>query len=226
LVSVQFLRHSSFQVSFGKTNVLIDPFINNAPHHNGKSIRSPVKESDLKNISLILLTHEHLGHFDKKAVETIAKRDNALVVGHESTLRQLALPRGLMREVKIGEKLNARGIGLEVMIAHHPHAFYPVGYLLNSGKESVFHTGDTDLLDSFSEVDANILMIPIGGQRVMDLSDAVKATKMIKPKYVIPMHYNTFENIKADANEFKHKIDKSVLEAETLIMKPGQKIKI
>lgn len=226
MVSIQFLRHSSFQLSFGKTNVLIDPFINNAPHTNGCHIHSPLKEKDLNNISLILLTHEHMSHFDKKAVETIAKRDNAMVVGHESTLRELPLPRGLLHSVKIGEKLNARGIDLEVTIAHHPHSFYPVGYVLSSGKDSVFHTGDTDLLDSFSEIDANVLLVPIGGQRVMDLSDAVKATKMIKPDYVVPMHYNTYAHIKADPNEFKAKIDKSVLAAETMIMKPGQKIKV
>ncbi|MCD6433986.1 MAG: MBL fold metallo-hydrolase, partial [Candidatus Diapherotrites archaeon] len=69
-------------------------------------------------------------------------------------------------------------------------------------------------------------LLPIGGKVTMDIIDAVKATKMIKPKIVIPMHYNTFEIIKANPKEFAERIAESALKTEVKILKPGQEIKL
>jgi len=55
----------------------------------------------------------------------------------------------------------------------------------------------------------------------MDVVDAVRAIKMMKPDYAIPMHYDTFEQIKADPREFKHKIEKSILKTKAVILQPG-----
>ena len=49
----------------------------------------------------------------------------------------------------------------------------------------------------------DVALLPIGGNFTMDIDDAVIATEFIKPKLVIPMHYDTFPLIKADPNDFK-----------------------
>ncbi|VVB99174.1 Uncharacterised protein [uncultured archaeon] len=56
----------------------------------------------------------------------------------------------------------------------------------------------------------------------MDVIDAVRATKTMKPKYVIPMHYNSFTSILADPNDFKERIEKSVLKTIPVVLKPGE----
>jgi len=94
-----------------------------------------------------------------------------------------------------------------------------------TGKELYIIRDDSALMDSFSSIKPDIAMLPIGGTLTMDLIDAVRATKTMKPDYVIPMHYNTFEEIKADPAEFKEQIEKSVLKTKPLIMKPGQALK-
>ncbi len=60
----------------------------------------------------------------------------------------------------------------------------------------------------------------------MDIVDAVKATKSMKPKFVIPMRYNTFSFIKADPQEFKARIEKSNLKTKAIVLAPGEKVKV
>ena len=51
-------------------------------------------------------------------------------------------------------------------------------------------------------------MLPIGGYYTMDVEDAAVAAKMLYAMEVIPMHYNTFPNIKADVQKFADLLEK------------------
>ena len=227
-MELQYLSHSSFKVAFNGTNVLIDPFFNHGSKDPGfkRLVTCPLKKEEIKDIDMILVTHEHFDHFDKKAIEYFASRDNSLVVGYESFLRELKLPESQLRPITIRHKTVYKKINIEVVEAHHPHSFYPVGYILEHNSNRLFHAGDTDLLDSFNEIKADVALLPIGGNMTMDTIDAVRATKIIKPKVAIPMHYNTFSMIQADPREFKERIEKSIIKTKPIIMTPGQKVKV
>ena len=45
-------------------------------------------------------------------------------------------------------------------------------------------------------------LLPIGGYYTMDMKEAAVAAKMLFSMEIIPMHYNTFPNIKVNVNEF------------------------
>jgi len=47
------------------------------------------------------------------------------------------------------------------------------------------------------------MLLPIGDNFTMGITDAVKAIELVSPKIAVPMHYNTFPVIEADPNEFK-----------------------
>jgi L-ascorbate metabolism protein UlaG (beta-lactamase superfamily) len=49
----------------------------------------------------------------------------------------------------------------------------------------------------------DVLFIPIGGFFTMDVEEALEALDIIKPDAAIPMHFNTFSQIKADPQRFK-----------------------
>ncbi len=68
----------------------------------------------------------------------------------------------------------------------------------------------------------DLAMLPIGGNFTMDIDDAVRAVAFIRPKLVIPMHYNTFEVIKADPEEFRTKVKGAAVN----ILAPGEWIEI
>jgi L-ascorbate metabolism protein UlaG (beta-lactamase superfamily) len=50
----------------------------------------------------------------------------------------------------------------------------------------------------------------------MGLTDAVRAVEFLKPKKVVPMHYQTFDVINTDPNEFKKRIQKLGVEIHIL----------
>jgi len=73
--------------------------------------------------------------------------------------------------------------------------FGSIGYRITLGGMSIVNVGDSLLLrEAWSELKADVLILPIGGMGnntwTMDAADALEAVKLIAPKLVIPCHYN------------------------------------
>jgi L-ascorbate metabolism protein UlaG (beta-lactamase superfamily) len=89
--------------------------------------------------------------------------------------------------------------------------------------KTIYHAGDTGLfmdMKLIGELDKiDVALLPIGGYFTMDINDAAKAVEFLQPKKVIPMHYDTFDPIKADPKLFSEKVKKHG--AECVILQPG-----
>ena len=222
---IRFLGHSSFLLEFSASSVLIDPCVHcRSFGQYDRKVPSPIALEDFHKVSLILITHEHEDHFDKKTIEYLANRDGTCVVAHDSVLSELNIPARCKRAVTSNSELHVRGVHVRVEMAHHPQAFYPMAYVVTGDGISVYHAGDSDLIEEFSpEFSAHVALLPIGGNITMDIVDAVKATKVLKPDVVIPMHYNTFDICMASPEEFIRKIEKSNLKTRPVIMAPNER---
>lgn len=224
MVSIQYFGHSFFKIGFSGRNILVDPYLSTENHDPEfkRLVCCEAKPADLKAIDLILVTHEHFDHFDKALIEKIASRDNSCVVASEPLLQELNLNKRFLHPIKMHETINLRGVEIKAVPAHHPQSFYPLGFMVSYKGKSVFHSGDTDLMDEFADISPDMALLPIGGTITMDCVDAIRAVKTMKPRYAIPMHYNTFKMIEQDPQEFKNKIEKSILKTKPVILKPGQ----
>lgn len=222
-MKIQFLWHSFFKISFKGATFIVDPFID-VPDGEATfkpCMHCPVDVSKIRGINFVCVSNEQFDHFDRKCIELIAERDKSTVVAHDSVLNELNMPPSLKHPVKIGDSFMLNGVTIEIKNAHCPNSFYPLSFLFSKDGESVFFAGNTDLMDSFAEIKSDVAILPIGGSSTMDIIDAVRATKTMKPKYVIPMHYNSFSTIMADPNEFKSRIEKSVLKTIPVVLPPG-----
>ncbi len=226
MVKLSYFGHSFFKLAFPKSNVIIDPFMDysSVPDNLKPVLPCKVKDKDLTDIALILISHDHFDHFDKKAIQDIALKNNSLVVAHPSILDDVSLPNNMKRALEVGKTAKLRNLTISAVPAQHRQSFCPVGFLVGDDNTVAYHAGDTDLLNRFKEINADIALLPIGGNMTMDVVDAVRATKIIKPSLAIPMHYNTFPVIKQDPHEFRKRIEKSVLKTKVEVMKPGQTI--
>jgi L-ascorbate metabolism protein UlaG (beta-lactamase superfamily) len=54
----------------------------------------------------------------------------------------------------------------------------------------------------------------------MGPADAIRAVKLLQPKAVLPIHYNTFPPIKQDAHAWAKKVEEETA-AKPLVPKPG-----
>jgi L-ascorbate metabolism protein UlaG (beta-lactamase superfamily) len=63
--------------------------------------------------------------------------------------------------------------------------------------------------------------VPIGDNFTMGPDDALRAVKLIRPKVVIPIHYNTFDLIKQDADAWAERVRQET-DSEVVVLKPGE----
>jgi L-ascorbate metabolism protein UlaG (beta-lactamase superfamily) len=65
----------------------------------------------------------------------------------------------------------------------------------------------------------DLMLVPIGDNYTMGVEDAARAVGFVKPKSVIPMHYNTWDLIRADPEEFRRLVGNA---ADVTILSPGE----
>ena len=120
-------------------------------------------------------------------------------------------------------------------IAHHgsmtpdnTYAGEPAGVVLSIDGKNIYHTGDTGLFYDMKLIGemtpVDYMLLPIGDNFTMGITDAVKAAQLVSPKVVIPMHYNTFPVIEADPNVFKEKVEQEGIKCK--VMKYGEEIEL
>ncbi|MDL2264394.1 metal-dependent hydrolase [Synergistaceae bacterium OttesenSCG-928-I11] len=222
---LQFLGHSAFYLEGNGIRALIDPFLTGNPMASeGADAR--------KEIDYIFVTHAHGDHIGD-AVE-IAKRTGATMFATNELANWFK-----------GKGLNAEGMHIggratfpfgRVKLTHAFHGSsmwedgkmvysdFPCGFLIEVDGKKIYHAGDTGLSVEMTLLEAEgveVALLPIGGYFVMDVDDAVRAVGFVKPKKVVPMHYNTFPPIKADPFDFAEKADGI---AEVIVAKPGDTI--
>ncbi|MEM1528272.1 MAG: metal-dependent hydrolase, partial [Sulfolobales archaeon] len=66
----------------------------------------------------------------------------------------------------------------------------------------------------------------IGGHFTMGPEEAALAVDLIRPKYVIPMHYGTFPVLWGTPQEFIVETKKRGLAVEIVVLKPGEEVSL
>ncbi len=223
MLKLTFIGHACFLLDDGKYRVVIDPFIANNP-------AAKVGVNDLK-VDYILLTHGHGDHLGD-AIEIARKNEATIVSNFELSL--YCSSKGVKKTMgpHIGGVATLPFGSVKLTIAHHGSTLgndpgyggAPVGFVVRMGGKVVYHSGDTGLfmdMKLIGELDKlDAAMLPIGGFFTMDAKDAAKAVEILRPKVAIPMHYSTFDLIKADPEEFARLI--KPLGSECVILKPGE----
>ncbi len=220
---IKYLGHSAFDIVLtgldgSEKHILIDPWLTNP--------LSPVKPSDYNNVKLdyIIVTHDHGDHMGE-AIE-LAKSTKAKVVSVYE-IAVYAKEQGVEAvDGNIGGRLNIGDLDIVFTPAtHSSNRGVPVGVVVGGKDATIYHAGDTGLFKEMELIgelySPDIALLPIGGHYTMGIKEAVKAVQMIKPKIVIPMHYNTFPVIKADPSKFKELVE-AITASKVVILKPGE----
>jgi len=185
---IKYWSHACFELMDGE-DILIDPYF------SGNTLAPPYEG----NPTIILCTHEHFDHCDKKFIERFRNKAE-LITPPNCGVRWAKV-------LRIGESTDIRGVKIKMVGASHYQSSYPTGYVIEMKGMRIYHAGDT-YLDGIKELgELDIALIPIGGHYTMNIDEAVEALEILKPRVVIPMHYDTFPQIKADPMEFKRKAE-------------------
>lgn len=193
-----YLGHSSFLVEINGIKIVFDPFI--SPNDLAKSI-------DVNSIKCdyVLVSHGHSDHVAD--VETIARNNDAVVVGAYELAAYYG-GKGLKHHpMNIGGRWDFGKFNVKTTNAVHssvlPDGTYagnPLGFVVNSGEETFYYSGDTaltldmQLIGKQHNLDAAFLCL--GDNFTMGVDDALIAAEYINCKEIVGMHFDTFPYIR------------------------------
>lgn len=198
-----YIGHSAFFIEKDWDGILIDPFITGNPLANF--------DYKQKRISQIVVTHAHLDHLGDAIA--ISKATGAQIIA-VFELANYCIDKGAKAiGVGIGGKLKFKWGSLKFLPAVHtssnpdlPYGGIAASVLFDIDGTTIYHAGDTALMPDFTMIgelyNPYYAILPVGGFYTMDMEDAAIAAKMLFSPEIIPMHYNTFPNIRVDIQKF------------------------
>lgn len=214
--------HATLGVETGGHRLVIDPFFTGNP-------AAALKPAEVA-ADFILVSHGHGDHIGD-TVE-IAKRTGALVIANFEISNWLS--------AKGVQNTHAQHIGgghhypfgyLKLTQAHHgsglPDGSYggnPAGFLLTTGGgQKIYFACDTGLFGDMrliGEEGIDLALLPIGDNFTMGPADALRAVRLIQPKHVIPVHFNTWGLIAQDAAAWAQQVE-AESGAQVHLLQPG-----
>lgn len=222
-MKLQFIGHSAFYVENDKAGILIDPFIS----------QNPIAKFDLPTkVTDILVTHGHADHLGDAI--PISKRSGATITAIFELANYCAKCGVKTQGANIGGKISFPWGSARFLSATHSSSTPDGNYagcassiLIEIDGVKIYHAGDTGLhreMKTIGEIyKPDVALLPIGDTYTMDAEQAAIAAKWLGAKKIIPMHYNTFDAIKADTEKLKTLLPSG---AECVILKPGESISL
>jgi L-ascorbate metabolism protein UlaG (beta-lactamase superfamily) len=214
--------HAAIGLCVGGQEILVDPFLSDNPV---ATVGPEQVEPDY-----ILISHGHGDHVGDAV--SIAQRSGATVVSNFEIAQWMEAQ---------GLKVHAQHLGgghehpfgyLKLTLALHgsalPDGSYggnPAGFLLTTpGGKKVYLAGDTGLFGDMrliGEEGIDLAVLPIGDNFTMGPDDALRAVKLIQPKHVIPIHYDTWGLIAQDPDKWAQRVQAET-DAQVHVLKPGE----
>lgn len=178
--------HATFKIETKNLKILIDP--GTYTFDGGRFNLGKLKLDYFKDVDILILTHTHADHYYQKAVLEINKICRPKIICNfevSKELNDLGIENILIKE---GDVKIINGIEFKGYFCNH---FIPsIAFTINDGENILYYLSDT----VYKEVDtkADVLIVPIGNRDlVMSPLEAARFTSKLKPKLVIPMHYES-----------------------------------
>lgn len=197
--SFEFIYHACINIGKG---IYVDPY-------------NLVYET--KDAKCVLITHSHYDHFSIKDIKMVANLDTPILAPHDciKVLDDAGFTNII--EVTVNKKYQVGDIRIMSIPSYNKEKEYHlkssnwVGYIINYQDIIYYVVGDSDYNDYMDLIKCDVLFVPIGGTYTMDYIEASKLTNSIKPKIVVPIHFNSIQGLEVDKNEFVKLIDKNIM---------------
>jgi len=225
-IEYTFVGHGTHLLDINGVKVVIDPFFDDNPATD--------MSADSVEADYILVSHGHGDHIADAV--SIAKRTGAKLISNfeiHSWLGNQGIPEEQRHPQHLGGGVNHEFGYVKLTIAHHgsglPDGSYggnPAGFLITADGKKLYFACDTALFQDmklYGKEKLDLAVLPIGDNFTMGPDDALKAVKFLKPKQVVPCHYNTWPPIEQDADAWKKRVEKKT-KAKVSVLAAGESL--
>lgn len=227
------LGQSGFLLQWNGTHVLMDPYLSDSLTKKYSETDKPhvrmtelvIDPARLDFVDIAASTHNHTDHLDAETLCPLLERRPDLKILVSEANRAFAAERLKIKPEKLigageGASVDIEGLKFSGVASAHEsvdrdeqgRAKY-LGYVVQCGHWSIYHSGDTVRYEGMSEklrpFNSDVAILPINGRsperRVpgnLFGREAAQLAKDIGAKLVIPCHYDMFEFNTADPQEF------------------------
>ena len=183
-IAILHLGHASLLIQWEGKNIFVDPYSEVADYS-----RQPKAD-------LILLTHHHYDHLDKKALIHIDSEKTVYITNIEAAKSIHGA-----NALKQGEEFNYECIKIKAVYAYNienrredGEPFHPRGegngYVLNFSGYKVYIAGDTEIIPEMGELGRiDLAFLPKNLPYTMSDDMFIKAVELIRPAKVFPYHF-------------------------------------
>jgi L-ascorbate metabolism protein UlaG (beta-lactamase superfamily) len=208
-VVLTWIGHASFLIQTSAGNVLVDPIWGNWLKGIKRMRHAGVEPGALPPVDLVLVTHAHFDHLDRRSLRGVAAGQPVVVPFEVGNLVH-DLGFGLVQELHYWETFVFGGIRVTLTPCHHwgarmlhdSHRGFG-GFILEVDGRVIYHCGDTAYFGGFGEIGRrfpiDVALLPIGAYEPpslravhMNPEEALEACVVLGAKVMVPMHYGTF----------------------------------
>ncbi|HAO65025.1 TPA: hypothetical protein DCQ44_03545 [Candidatus Taylorbacteria bacterium] len=147
------------------------------------------EQNSIKDIDLVLITHEHADHMHIESVKEIIKNNPSVKIITNSSVGKKLEEAGIPFILLEGSAKTEFGkVSLEAFDCKHGEIFEEIGQVQNTGyfiDNKLFYPGDSIYFDP--KLDIEVMALPVAGPWCM-LADAIRYALAVKPKKVFPVH--------------------------------------
>jgi L-ascorbate metabolism protein UlaG (beta-lactamase superfamily) len=252
-VHVWWFGQSGFLLKSAEAAVLIDPYLSDhltrkyeatsRPHV--RMTRSPLRAADLKGIDLLLASHKHSDHLDPGTAPDLMVASPAALLGLPAPLLDhavgLGIPANRLVGLFAGEPFSIPGATVRPLPSAHEgldtdesgrHLY--LGFVLEMGGLRFYHSGDSLAYDGLAErlggSSIDVMFLPINGRDPargvpgnMSASEAVELARQVRPRFVVPHHYNMFTFNTVPVSEFEREAGALPHEVRPKVLECGER---
>jgi len=228
--ALTWLGHSTVRlVTRGARVVLLDPWGESNP-------ACPRDQKAIDKLDVMAISHGHGDHMGD-AVTLGKKHKPTVVCNYEIHL--FLQRKGVPNTSPMNKGGTQEVAGLKFTMVHALHSSgiedggqvvyggEPCGYVLAlEDGTRIFHAGDTGIHAEMALIgelySPEIALLPIGDLFTMSPREAAVAARMLKPKYIVPMHHGTFPALTGTPDMLREELKKLKVAAEVIALRPGE----